>query len=99
MKRITMIPALLVLLLSITAPSFALWNGVDETVVEKYAEEHGRSARDPYINTDQGDLLLFLFLLGGAVAGFAGGYYWRTLTEKKVKVPEKGDGHAGGGQT
>lgn len=58
------------------------WGGVDESVVEKYAEEHGREARDPFINTDQGDLLLFVFLLGGAVGGFAAGYYWRELMEK-----------------
>jgi ABC-type cobalt transport system substrate-binding protein len=57
------------------------WAGVDETVVEKYAEEHGRAAKDPLINTDQGDLLLFMFLIGGAIGGFIAGYYWRTLTE------------------
>ena len=61
------------------------WSGVDESVVEKYAEEHGREAREPLINTDQGDLLLFVFLLAGVVGGFIGGYYWRTLTEKKGK--------------
>lgn len=59
------------------------WGGVDESVVEKYAEEHGREARDPFINTDQGDLFLFVFLLGGAVGGFIGGYYWRELLERK----------------
>lgn len=57
------------------------WGGVDESVVEKYAEEHGRTARDPIINTDQGDLLLFVFLVAGAVGGFIGGYNWRRLTE------------------
>ena len=67
----------------ITAASAAEWGGVDESVVEKYAEEHGREARDPFINTDQGDLLLFVFLLGGAVGGFVGGYYWRELMERK----------------
>lgn len=65
----------------ITAASAAKWGGVDESVVEKYAEEHGRPPREPYINTDQGDLLLFMFLIGGIVGGFTAGYYWRTLTE------------------
>jgi ABC-type cobalt transport system substrate-binding protein len=69
----------------INAASAAEWGGVDESVVEKYAEEHGREARDPFINTDQGDLLLFVFLLAGAVGGFAAGYYWRELTEKTDK--------------
>ncbi len=64
-----------------SAASAATWSGVDETVVEKYAEEHGRPGRDPIINTDQGDLLLFMFLIGGLVGGFAAGYYWRMLTE------------------
>ena len=63
------------------------WGGVDESVVEKYAKEHGREAREPLINTDQGDLLLFVFLLGGAVGGFAAGYCWRILMfEKASKV-------------
>ena len=61
------------------------WPGVDESVVEKYAKEHGREARSPLINTDQGDLLLFVFLLAGAVGGFTAGYYWRTLIDQKPK--------------
>ncbi|MEN8264413.1 MAG: cobalt ABC transporter permease [Nitrospirota bacterium] len=64
-----------------SAAEAADWSGVDESVVEKYAEEHGRASVDPLINTDQGDLLLFMFLLGGAVGGFFGGYYWRMLME------------------
>lgn len=63
------------------------WPGVDESVIEKYAKEHGREAREPLINTDQGDLLLFVFLLAGAIGGFIGGYYWRILIfEKSPKV-------------
>ncbi len=86
--------AVLVILFAIIAsiPSFAFssdkWVGGEESGVAKYAEEHGRAARDPYINTDQGDLLLFVFLLAGAVGGFVGGYYWRELMERKTRAPE-----------
>lgn len=64
------------------------WQGVDEAVVEKIAKEHGREAR-PLINTDQGDLLLFLFLVAGAIGGFAAGYSWRMLTERKKEEERK----------
>ena len=60
------------------------WPGVDESVVEKYAKENGREAREPFINTDQGDLLLFVFLLAGAVGGFAAGYSWRMLMVERA---------------
>jgi hypothetical protein len=69
-------------------PAGEKWPGVDESVIEKVAKEHGREARESLINTDQGDLLLFAFLLAGAVGGFVGGYYWRAVTEKKVARPE-----------
>jgi ABC-type cobalt transport system substrate-binding protein len=73
-----------ILLLSFSLPPFALssegkWPGVDESVIEKYAKEHGREPKQPLINTDQGDLLLFVFFLAGAAGGFVAGYYWRTL--------------------
>lgn len=55
------------------------WPGVDEVVVEKFAKDLGREAREPYINTDQGDLLLFLFALAGAAGGFVMGFYWHKL--------------------
>lgn len=61
------------------------WVGVDEAVVEKIAKEHGREARQPLINTDKGDLLLFVFLVAGAVGGFVAGYYWRALMQEKKK--------------
>lgn len=60
------------------------WPGVDESVVEKYAKEHGREAREPFINTDQGDLLLFVFLIAGTVGGFVAGYSWRILMVEKA---------------
>jgi cobalt/nickel transport protein len=57
----------------------ASWSGVDETVIEKFAEAAGRPTRAPFINTDQGDLLLFVFLIAGIVGGFIGGYSYRAL--------------------
>ncbi len=61
------------------------WQGVDESVVERVAKEYGREAKTPLINTNQGDLLLFVFLLAGVVGGFTAGYYWRMLIERKTK--------------
>ena len=69
-------------LLMMPVSAYAVWNGVDEAVVERIAAEHGREAHAPLINTDQGDMLLFGFLLAGAAGGFAAGYYYRMLTEK-----------------
>jgi membrane protease YdiL (CAAX protease family) len=60
------------------------WGGVDVNVIEKYASDAGREPREPFINTDQGDLLLFVFALGGAVGGFVAGYYWRRLIAEKT---------------
>jgi hypothetical protein len=64
------------------------WKGVDETVVEKVAAEAGHPARKPYINTDQGDLLLFMFLLAGATGGFVGGYAFRSLFPPKAAAKD-----------
>jgi len=58
------------------------WSGVDETVVEKFAEEAGRSPRAPYINVGEGDMLLFCFLMAGTIGGFILGYYFRVLFPK-----------------
>ena len=81
-------PALIIFLLVTCYSSLVTaaekWPGVDESVVEKYAKEHGREAMTPLINTDQGDLLLFVFLLAGTIGGFAAGYYWRILMAEKT---------------
>jgi len=55
------------------------WEGVDETVVGKYAKEAGHPAQKAYIDTDRGDMLLFFFLIAGTAGGFMGGYYFREL--------------------
>lgn len=65
------------------------WPGVDESVVEKYAKEQGREAYAPLINTSQGDLQLFVFLLAGVAGGFAAGYYWRKLMSEKTSANTK----------
>ena len=64
------------------------WTGVDETVVEKYAAQAGRPAREPLINTDQGDLLLFVFALAGAGGGFVAGYYFHDLFGRRESKAE-----------
>jgi ABC-type cobalt transport system substrate-binding protein len=87
-KLIFLFPVFTFCLLSfVQCPAFSAdkWTGVDESVVEKIAGEHGRHAGKPLIDTDQGDLLLFVFLIAGALGGFAAGYYWRMLLEGKRK--------------
>ncbi len=63
------------------------WQGVDESVVEHYAEKAGHPAWKPLINTDQGDLLLFVFLIAGVIGGFILGYYWRVLFGSRGETP------------
>jgi hypothetical protein len=57
----------------------AAWTGVDEPVAARAARRGGRPPHPPYIDTNRGDLLLFLFLLAGAAGGFIGGFYFRGL--------------------
>lgn len=59
------------------------WTGIDVSIVGKYAEKYGRPPRDPYINTDQGDLLLFVFTIAGVIGGFVIGFNVRKLFYEK----------------
>ena len=87
-KKIILSFAAMLLVGASIASASPKWRGVDESVVEKVAGEHGRKAWTPFINTDQGDLLLFVFLIAGTAGGFMGGFYWRKLfCEKKDHFP------------
>ncbi len=68
------------------------WTGIDVSIVGKYAEKFGHPPRDPYINTDQGDLLLFVFTFFGLIGGIIIGYNFRKLfIEGKDKNNSKGE--------
>lgn len=97
MRRRTGLLIAIVCLLGATAPPGAAassWKGVDETVVEKFAEKAGRPATEPLLNTDRGDLLLFLFLLSGAIGGFIAGYAFRALFPPKARQDLPQGNHA-----
>jgi len=85
--KIYLVCLLISALCSLSAFAAEKWAGVDEAVVDKIAKEHGVEKQEPFINTDQGDLLLFVFLTAGTIGGFAAGYYWRIImVERAPKV-------------
>ena len=71
----------------------ARWEGVDQSVVAKFAKEAGRPPREPFLDTDRGDLLLCLFLVAGGAGGFVGGYFFRELSPRKT--PDGGGRRSG----
>ena len=93
MKRAAVLGVLFVLVLLCAGKSPCAaeqWQGIDETVVQKIAKEHGREAKKTLIDTGEGDLQLFAFLLAGAIGGFVAGYCWRVLLEGRKKGRKKG---------
>jgi ABC-type cobalt transport system substrate-binding protein len=64
----------------------AEWSGVDTTVVAKFAKKAGRPPSEPLLNTERGDILLFLFLIAGAAGGFVGGFYFRELFPPRTEI-------------
>ena len=64
---------------TVTSEEEGNWVGIDVSIVGKYAEKYGHPPRDPYINTDQGDLLLFVFTFFGLIGGIVIGYNFRKL--------------------
>lgn len=57
----------------------AKWDGVDKTIVERFAKGAGRAPWKPFFDTSSGDLALFVFLVAGIAGGFVLGYYYRKL--------------------
>ena len=61
------------------------WSDATDVLSGKAAEQVGREGRDPYINTEQGNMLVFFFTLGGVAGGSIIGYNWRRLLAEKAK--------------
>ena len=56
-----------------------LWSDATDVLSKEAAQQVGRAPVAPLINTEQGNMLVFFFCLGGIVAGFTIGYYWRRI--------------------
>lgn len=81
MKRLLMVLLCFLVLISLASAEEAKkekWAGIDEAVIEKYATDKGREAAEPLFNVE-GDMLLFLFAMAGAMGGFVMGYYWHKV--------------------
>lgn len=70
-------------------PEEGAWTGIDVSIVGKYASKYGHPPRDPYLNTDQGDLLLFVFTVAGVIGGFVMGFNVRRLFYEKQNTNHK----------
>ncbi len=77
-RRLAIATAALVFIAAVFATS-GRWLGTDDTVVGGLAQKAGVSQSRLLPWNLTGDLQLFVFCAGGAVAGFAIGYYWRAL--------------------
>ncbi len=83
--RIVLI-TLCLLCISVVGSGSAEWSGIDETIVEKIAAEHGRKATEPVINTDKGDLLLSVFYFAPFIAVFVSILYLVIKCAKMTTV-------------
>ena len=80
MKRWVLIITVVGVFLAAVLFTESKWEGdVTEGAATPLAEKAGVEESEVLPWKVDGDLLLFFFLSGGAVAGFAAGYYWRTL--------------------
>lgn len=69
------------------------WQGTD-VIIEEVLARYGARARQPFINTDQGDLILFVFAVGGLAAGFVLGYHGRRLFVEMEGLKKGEHGHS-----
>jgi len=66
------------LLINAVMASQEKWAGIDETIVNKFAEDAGRPPAQGLLE-GTGDLPLLMFLLAGLAGGFMLGYFYREL--------------------
>jgi len=79
-KRKLIICAAVILFLLAVFATEAEWDGdITESAAAPLADSAGVTESHILPWRVEGDLLLFVFLAGGSIAGFAAGYYWRTL--------------------
>lgn len=79
MRRKLIIAGLVVAFIVAVLATESEWMGTDDTVVGSLSEKAGVHETQLLPWNLTGDLQLFVFCAGGAVAGFAAGYYWRAL--------------------
>ncbi|MDV2989745.1 MAG: hypothetical protein P3T54_06340 [Dehalogenimonas sp.] len=70
-------------------------NDATDVLASGAATEAGREARDPIINTEQGNMLVFFFTLGGLVAGGLVGFNWRRLMTGNENPKSSATGRVG----
>ncbi|MFO7983937.1 MAG: hypothetical protein R6V08_10830 [Desulfuromonadales bacterium] len=86
-----LIPLILFCLSALPVAAEEKWKGIDESVIEKYAQDRGADATDPFLPME-GDLLLFLFALAGGIGGFIMGYYWHKVIVAGKREEDGKDG-------
>lgn len=86
MKRWMLVVVVVAVFLAAVLMTESKWEGdVTEAAANPLAEKAGVEEAQVLPWKIDGDLLLFFFLSGGAVAGFVAGYHWRTLFPGKDK--------------
>ncbi len=91
MRRLAVAAIALVFIAAVLATS-SKWLGTDDTVTGGLAQKAGVSQTRLLPWNLTGDLQLFVFCAGGAVAGFTIGYFWRSLFSQAGKK-QRSAGH------